>query len=102
MRGQMRLVVPLEQRFRADDVRPLGEPPPPPVVVFGNRVKLRQVEGKRTCAPSLVVRTHVEASGNRVLGDLNPELFVRGRTISARPFTLCLQCTARRIEKGAS
>ena len=41
----MRLVVAVEQRLRLGDVGPLGEALAPPVVVFRDRVELRQVEG---------------------------------------------------------
>jgi len=41
---QVRLVMPAVERTRPGDVGPLGEPSPPPRVVFRNRVELRQVE----------------------------------------------------------
>src|SRR4029077_10024872 len=41
---QTRLMVPLELRLTTRDRRPLREALPPPSVVFGNRMKLRQVE----------------------------------------------------------
>jgi hypothetical protein len=40
-----RLVVILEERARLRDVRPFGEPGPPPLIVLRDRVILREVEG---------------------------------------------------------
>jgi len=44
--GQVRLLVPGKQRGRFHDRTPLGKPLAPPVVVFRNRMKLRQIEGQ--------------------------------------------------------
>ena len=46
VRGQMRLVMAGEERPRPDDIRPFGEPLPPPFVVLGDGVELGQVEGQ--------------------------------------------------------
>jgi hypothetical protein len=43
------LLVPLEERPRLDDVRPLGEPWPPPCIVFVYRVELWQIERNDPC-----------------------------------------------------
>ena len=45
--GKMRLVVVLEERARAGDVRPFREAATPPFVILGNRVKLRKIKRDR-------------------------------------------------------
>ena len=42
---EVRLVVPFEQGYRLDDIRPLREALAPPAVILGGRVELWQIEG---------------------------------------------------------
>ena len=44
---QVRLIMTREKRLRPHHVRPFREPFPPPLVVLGNGMKLRQVKGDR-------------------------------------------------------
>ena len=48
--GQMRLLVPAEERPSLRRVRPLREACSPPFVVLRNRMKLRKVEGQNSCS----------------------------------------------------
>ena len=44
--GNVRLIVTTDERARPHHIRPVREPGPPPLVVLGNGVKLREVEGQ--------------------------------------------------------
>src|SRR5437667_2526273 len=76
-----------EQGPGSGDVRPFGEPPSPPFVVLGNRVKLREVEGDQASlechAQTSTCLWRVDAANRLEIS--KPVLQIRLQVIPLRP-----------------
>lgn len=82
---QVWLAVPFKQGARLSNVRPLGETLPPPAVILGYRVKLREVKSDKpwctlsVCLQRSCVNVHVQflkkgiTRGNRFLSEPDAE-----------------------------